>query len=121
MLLASTETLAAAVPGDCSMRRFRPNLVIGGLESWTEESWKRVRIGDVELELAKPCVRCIATTVNPDTGLRTGTAPLSTLAAGRTWNGKPVFGWNCLVRREGWIRCSDPITVLESRTPEQDV
>ncbi len=121
VLLASTETLAAAVPGDCSMRRFRPNIVIGGLEAWTEEFWKRVRIGDVELELAKPCVRCIATTVNPDTGLRTGTTPLSTLAAGRTWNGKPVFGWNCLVRRQGWIRCSDPITVLESRTPEQDV
>ena len=116
VLLASTETLAAAVPGDCSMRRFRPNIVIKGLDAWAEESWKRIRIGEVELELAKPCVRCIATTVDPDTGRRSGSAPLSTLAAGRTWKGKPVFGWNCLVRRAGTIRCLDPITVLESRT-----
>ena len=119
VLLASAATLAEAVPGDCSMRRFRPNIVIEGVEAWAEESWTRIRIGDeVELELAKPCVRCIATTVDPDTGIRTGPAPLATLAAGRTWNGKPVFGWNCLVRREGWIRSSDPVTVLESRTPD---
>ena len=118
VLLASAATLAEAVPGDCSMRRFRPNIVIEGVEAWAEESWTRIRIGDeVELELAKPCVRCIATTVDPDTGIRTGPAPLATLAAGRTWNGKPVFGWNCLVRREGWICSSDPITVLESRAP----
>lgn len=117
VLLASLETLAAAVPGDCSMRRFRPNIVIHGFDAWEEESWKRIRIGEVELELAKPCVRCIATTVDPDTGHRSGSTPLSTLAEGRTWNGKPVFGWNCLVRQPGRIKRSDPITVLESRGP----
>jgi len=116
VLLASTETLVAAVPGGCSMRRFRPNIVVTGVEAWMEEAWKRIRIGDVELELAKPCVRCIATTVDPEIGQRTGAAPLSTLANGRTWNGKPVFGWNCLVRRAGVLRQSDPITVLEWRT-----
>lgn len=119
VLLASTETLEAAVPGGCSMRRFRPNIVINGFDAWEEATWKRIRIGEVELELAKPCVRCIATTVDPDTGRRSGSTPLSTLAAGRTWKGKPVFGWNCLVRRAGNLRRSDSITVLESRTPEE--
>ena len=116
VLLASVRTLAAAVPDGCSMRRFRPNIVIEGVEAWAEEAWKRVRIGEVELELAKPCVRCVATTVDPDTGMRTGSAPLSTLGAGRTWNGKPVFGWNCIVRRGGRIRRSDPVAVLESKS-----
>jgi uncharacterized protein YcbX len=52
------------------MLRFRPNLVIEGSEAYAEDSWKRIRIGDVEFRVVKPCARCILTTIDPQTGER---------------------------------------------------
>jgi uncharacterized protein YcbX len=95
------------------MRRFRPNITMAGAQAWAEDRWKRIRIGCVELELVKPCVRCVATTVDPESGIRTGPEPLSLLAKGRTWMKKPVFGWNALVKVGGLVRTGDSIEVLE--------
>jgi uncharacterized protein len=117
VLFASETTLAAGVPGDWAMRRFRPNITMAGVEAWAEDGWKRIKIGCVELELVKPCVRCVATTVDPESGIRTGPEPLSLLAAGRTWEGKPVFGWNALVKVGGLLRTGASIEILE-RNPD---
>ncbi len=117
VLFASEATLTAGVPGNWAMRRFRPNITMAGAEAWAEDGWKRIRIGCVELELVKPCVRCVATTVDPETGIRTGPEPLSLLAKGRTWHKKPVFGWNALVKVGGLIRTGTSIEVLEKTSP----
>lgn len=50
-------------------RRFRPNIVIDGIEAFAEESWKEIQIGDVKFEVLDICVRCILTTRDPDTGI----------------------------------------------------
>ncbi len=116
VLVLATSTIAAAVGPDVSPRRFRANVLIAGAPPHAEDGWGRVRLGDLVLELVKPCVRCVATTVDPATGARTGTEPLSTLARTRLWKGKPVLGWNALVRRPGVLRVGTPLEI-ESKRP----
>lgn len=50
------------------MDQFRTNLVVSGTEPFAEDSWKRIRIGEVEFEAVKPCERCILTTVEVKKG-----------------------------------------------------
>lgn len=57
----------AGIPYD--IRRFRPNIVIDGVEAFTEESWEKLQIGDVKFEILDICTRCILTTRDPDTGI----------------------------------------------------
>lgn len=100
--------LADSIP----MERFRPNVVLDGELAWDEDSWACVRIGEVEFRNAKPCGRCIVTTIDQDTGERRGTEPLTTLATFRH-DGKHVnFGINLIPDREGWIRVGDEVEVL---------
>jgi uncharacterized protein YcbX len=50
------------------MARFRPNVVIQTDEPYSEDKWSSVSIGDVALDLVKPCTRCQVTTLDPRTG-----------------------------------------------------
>lgn len=68
---ASTAALGDALGQRVDDRRFRSNVVIGGIDAWGELDWQGdVRIGDVRLRTAGPIVRCLATHANPDTGER---------------------------------------------------
>ncbi len=49
------------------VRRFRPNIVLTGVDAFSEDSWSHIRIGDVHFAALDCCVRCILTTINPDT------------------------------------------------------
>jgi uncharacterized protein YcbX len=52
-------------------RRFRPNLVVAGhLPPHAEDGWRRLRVGTVELELVKPCSRCVIPSIDPDTACK---------------------------------------------------
>ena len=50
-------------------RRFRPNIYFEGAEGPVELDWvgRRVRIGELVLSVDVPCVRCVITTIDPDT------------------------------------------------------
>jgi uncharacterized protein YcbX len=85
------ERLTQPVP----MNRFRPNIVVRTAEPFVEDSWRSIRIGDVLLQLVKPCARCILTTIDQQTGMA-GKEPLRTLSAYRTFNNKVLFGQNVL-------------------------
>ncbi len=93
------------------MRRFRPNLVIEGAEPFAEDAWRKVRVGEVEFSLAKPCARCSIPTVNPETG-EMGREPMRTLATFRRRNSDIFFGWNLVAAAPGTLRIGDPVTVL---------
>ncbi|WP_018998275.1 MOSC domain-containing protein [Hirschia maritima] len=50
-------------------KRFRGNIVFSG-NAWTEDNWaigQKLQIGETELEVIKPIVRCKATHANPET------------------------------------------------------
>lgn len=67
---ASLDDLSQRVGRPLEMLRFRPNLVVEGSAAFAEDGWKRIRIGSVEFVVAKPCSRCILTTLDPATGDR---------------------------------------------------
>lgn len=96
-------------PVQLEMTRFRPNLTIDGdLEAFAEESWQRVRVGEVELEVAKIIDRCVLTTIDPDT-LDSGKEPIRSLARHHSWDGKTWFGLQLIPRTLGVIRVGDPV------------
>ena len=120
-----TTSDAEAVP----MSRFRPNLVIeddatsdGGTPApWAEDRWKSLRIGNVILDLVKPCDRCIVTTVDQHSGETVGSEPLDTLRSTRLSARRDVpgvlFGWNAVPRAGhlGRVAVGDPVEILERR------
>lgn len=64
--------LAAAGHAPVSMARFRPNLVLDGVEAFDEDRLDELHIstaqGEVRLKLVKPCARCPIPNVDPATG-----------------------------------------------------
>jgi uncharacterized protein YcbX len=94
-----------------SVRRFRPNIVVSGVEPHAEDGWCRIRIGQVPFAVVKPCSRCVVTTIDPETG-EAGKEPLRTLATYRKRNGKVLFGQNAVHESTGTIRLGNPVTVL---------
>jgi uncharacterized protein YcbX len=101
--------LAAPVP----MLRFRPNLVIEGAAAHAEDGWRRVRIGAVEFEGVKPCVRCVFTTVDTGRGAPDPSGePLRTLKTYRRTEDGVTFGLNLIPRGRGTVRVGDAVEVL---------
>jgi hypothetical protein len=100
--------------GPLPMTRFRPNVVVAGAAAFAEDGWHLVRIGDVRFRVAKPCGRCVLTTVDPDTAVK-GKEPLATLARHRRWDGNVWFGVNLIPdapRAGGHLCLGDPVQVL---------
>lgn len=111
---ASLDDLSQRVGQPLSMLRFRPNLVVTGSEPYAEDGWKRIRIGEVEFEVAKGCSRCILTTIDPQTGERNAQRePLATLKTYRERDGDVYFGQNLLPRGIGELQVGMPVEVLE--------
>ncbi|MTE21997.1 MOSC domain-containing protein [Streptomyces sp. TRM43335] len=98
--------------GPLPMNRFRPNVVVEGTPPWSEDAWRRVRIGEVSFRVAKPCGRCVVTTTDQSTGER-GKEPLRTLARHRRFGDRLVFGQNLVPENTGVLRTGDVFEVLE--------
>jgi uncharacterized protein YcbX len=66
-LLVATDGAIATLGVD--RRRFRPNILIGGVNGIDERTWpgKQIRIGEVVIAAAKLRERCVMTTYDPDT------------------------------------------------------
>jgi hypothetical protein len=75
----SLDALNARLATPVGMHRFRPNLVVRGSEPFAEDGWRRILIGAIELDVVKPCTRCLITTVDEALGVH-GKEPLATLA-----------------------------------------
>ena len=85
---------AAALP----MNRFRPNIVLSGLDPFDEDHVDTVDVDGVTLKLVKRCTRCQVTTTDQYTG-QVGAEPLETLKGYRM---DPVlsgvtFGMNAII------------------------
>ncbi|EOL9008112.1 YcbX family protein [Cronobacter sakazakii] len=114
---ASLRDLQKRCPAGVAMNQFRPNLVVTGVEAWAEDTWKVIRIGEVVFDVAKPCSRCVFTTVSPERGRKHPSGePLATLQKFRTAldNGDVDFGQNLIARNSGVIRAGDRVEVLST-------
>jgi len=111
LLVASTEgmaefnrRLAAAGHEAVTVARFRPNLVLDGLDAHGEDALDEIVFdgaegGRVRLKLVKPCARCPIPDVDPATG-EPGHAVGDVLASYRAdarMNGALTFGMNAVI------------------------
>ena len=110
MLVASTASLdelnrRLVAQGDAAvtMDRFRPNLVLDGLDAHGEDALDEIVFdtaeGPVRLKLVKPCARCSIPDVDPvtaETGHAVGDA-LSAYRADARVGGQITFGMNAIV------------------------
>ena len=113
---SSLDDLNTRTPAPTSMRRFRPNFVVGGGTPYAEDGWRRIRIGSVEFEGVENCERCELPTVDPDTGVPDPRRePMRTLARYRRRATGGVFlGQNLVPRGTGTVRVGDRVVVIES-------
>jgi uncharacterized protein YcbX len=98
---ASLADLNSRLTQTVGMDRFRPNFVVSGSTPFAEDNWKSVTIGLEDFHVAKPCGRCVMTTVDQESGVKEGVEPLRTLASFRTRNNSVWFGQNLIAAQEG--------------------
>jgi hypothetical protein len=123
ILLASMGSLAALNARSVQMHgmdQFRPNIIVDSLEPFIEETWQRIRIGEVIFEKGPACGRCQLTQRDPITGESFETQePLSTLATFHgDEDGEVYFGQFFTPITTGIIRVEDSIEVLETCAPK---
>jgi uncharacterized protein len=110
VLVASTASLeelngrlARAGEAPVDMRRFRPNIVLGGVESADEDrigGWRVQAEGGVAaLENVKPCARCPIPNIDPVTAISTPAVndALQAYRQDPRLNGAITFGMNAIV------------------------
>lgn len=106
---ASLSELNARLENPVLMDRFRPNIVFGGGAAFVEDFWKKIKIGEVEFQVVKPCARCVLTTIDQQTGVQSK-EPLKTLASYRTRDNKVHFGQNMVAIQQGILHVGDYIS-----------
>lgn len=107
---ASLADLNSRLESPVTVNRFRPNVVFDGDVAFQEDDWQRVKIGEVEFAVVKPCSRCVMTTV--DEHGNKGAEPLRTLATYRKNSVGICFGQNLVPLYQGTISLDDSLTVL---------
>jgi uncharacterized protein YcbX len=91
------------------LRRFRPNVhVDADAGPWGEAGWegRKLMIGDAELELLHPCLRCSIVARDPETNAKSP-AVLKRLVREHG----AIFGINARPLTEATIRLGDPVTI----------
>ena len=92
------------------LRRFRTNVHAAiDADAFSEIGWegRRLRIGDAELALLHPCVRCVMVTRDPDTQ-----EAWPQLLRHLHNHHDSIFGINARPLNEATIRVGDPVEVL---------
>jgi uncharacterized protein YcbX len=91
--------LRAAGRSTLPMDRFRPNLVVDGLEAFEEDYLASLSTGAAEIRPVKPCARCPIPSIDQATGIP-GPDPmdiLQTYRANPRMDGAVCMGMNCIV------------------------
>jgi uncharacterized protein YcbX len=108
---ASLDDLNRRLAQPLPMARFRPNLVVSGCAPYAEDSWRRIRIGDLAFRVCKPCSRCAIPTIDIATAER-GREPLATLATYRKRDNNVYFGQNLVHDDRGWLTLGAAVEVI---------
>jgi hypothetical protein len=117
-LAGLNERLAKAGQAPVGIERFRPNIVLDGIEAHDEDRVEELRIGsqpEAVLRLVKPCARCSIPDVDPRTGERSARPVSDTLQAYRQdarLDGAVTFAMNAIVLEgeDAVLRVGQPVT-----------
>ena len=91
-------------------RRFRPNLLIGGVSGLGERAWenRQLQIGGAVIRVVSLRQRCIMTTFDPDTAEQDKEV---LLRIHRELDG--LFALDCEVTQPGHVRIGDPVELQD--------
>jgi uncharacterized protein len=111
---ASLDDLNSRLDEAIPMSRFRPNITVSGADAFSEDSWTKLRVGEVLFDVTQRCKRCVFTTLDADTKVKhTEQEPLRTLSTYRKHpQGGVAFGVHLVRRGEGVVRLDDQIELL---------
>lgn len=107
---ASLDDLNSRLDVPVSMTRFRPNIVLSGVDAFAEDSWGNIQVGGINLRVVKPCSRCSIPSVDPLTGLRSA-EPVKTLRQYRMRDSKVFFGQNVIADSIGTLEVGMSVVV----------
>lgn len=114
LLIATRESLDdfnSRLDVSLPMARFRPNLVLEGASPWAEDDWQALSVSGLEIQLPKPCARCVVINTDQITGA-VAPAPLRTLAGFRRRGSEgAMFGVNGVHSGAGRLRVGDTVRV----------
>jgi uncharacterized protein YcbX len=114
--LGSLHDLNARLAEAVSMARFRPNIVLAGAAPWAEDRWTQLTVAATGLclRVAKPCDRCVVTTLDQTTGARAENGePLRTLGTfRRNARGRILFGQNLIPDGPGRLSVGDQVEAV---------
>ncbi|WP_136636944.1 MOSC domain-containing protein [Pseudooceanicola onchidii] len=107
--MASHEAVAARAAGPFAVHRWRCNIFLDGLTAWEEFDWvgRTIRLGEAKARVEKRIDRCMATTVNTETGDR----DVPTLDILKDY-GHQDFSVGVIVTKGGRLRTGDKVEVL---------
>ncbi|WP_187262565.1 MOSC domain-containing protein [Pontibacter beigongshangensis] len=111
---ASLDDLNSRLQAPVPMNRFRPNLVFTGGAPFAEDSFGHFQVSQTRFRAAKPCGRCVVTTIDQGSGQK-GAEPLKTLSTYRLVNNKVMFGQNLVHDGAGQLQVGDELVVQEWR------
>ncbi|CUK15046.1 putative Fe-S protein [Ruegeria denitrificans] len=107
--LASHRAVGQKLGQDLSIHRWRGNIWLTDMRLWEEFEWigREVQIGEAVFRVRERITRCLATTANPETGMRDA----DTLGTLETW-GHQEFGVYTEVLKGGAISVGDKVELL---------
>jgi uncharacterized protein len=112
--------LNAAGHPSVGIERFRPNIVLSGMQAHDEDRTEELQVdtalGPIQLGLVKPCPRCPIPDIDPKTALSSPevSAMLQTYRQDRRLDGAITFGMNAMVLGQTESPFELPLTVGQS-------
>lgn len=104
----------------CTIDRFRANIVLSGLDAWAEDGVPAFQIGDVRIDLTRPCSRCRIPSIDQQTGVEEDYGNLEILVEERKFKnyiGRPgaMFGVQgiCISGEGSSVKVGDVATIQE--------
>jgi uncharacterized protein YcbX len=114
MLLMSNDSLTdvnSKISVPVKINRFRPNIVVEGIQPFEEDNWKKIQIGKLDFDVVKACSRCVIINTDQETAIR-GIEPLKTLATyRRDSRNKVVIGQYLIHNGQGSISVGDELHI----------
>jgi uncharacterized protein YcbX len=90
--------------------RFRANVVLENVsEPWIEHTWKELQAPHLKMLSAKPCARCVVTTLDQFTGEKKGAEPLRSLAILNKQDNKIIFGHYFMAKESGFLKVGEDL------------
>jgi len=115
---ASLEALNSKLSSPIPMDRFRPSIVIDNVVlPFLEDSWRMIKLGNMTLNFARECTRCIMICIDQVTA-EVKSGPLKTLSTfrKRLADNKIIFGSYYYHQGVGKIEVGDKLTVLSPQS-----